>query len=300
MAQLAGLQGRVGRAVSRSVGEDSSVLCYAKWFPFTSTNAAGDQVTAATIQRLVNGLQFTVNGGAEVSIGTYTAASGTADQILYVDANIATIEGLIKAINGVAPGQPAATSSDYVDRWRGGLGDFRPQFPIDATSGIVVGAVNALLGRSDAGIAVTGDTSGLSTANLYSAGIGFGRTVEGGGQVIPDHFDSDYVGDTSGNRFPLRDAARRQEEQPGLARYTVNITSIDADMAYASDAKVVSIYSKDKLEGQFAIGAGTFVPGITNDTPFVGPAGSPLWVEVVGSGVLTNGPLSVSAEIRIA
>jgi hypothetical protein len=92
-----------------------------------------------------------------------------------------------------------------------------------------------------------------------------------------------------------------RESQPGLSEFRVSITSIRADMVYASGTKVVTIYDiDDNVLGVFPIAANVDVASITEETPFVGPAGSPLFVEVTGVGVLTDGPLTVTGEIRIA
>lgn len=299
--RLAGLDGHAGKQRTYTKSADQSALLSAKWNPFEEFDAGGTKVSSATIQRLALGLTFVVNAGAEVVLGTYTGASAGADDIVYADANANTVQKVIDIINGVAPGHPAPGVAGYFTRWRAGLGDFRPGFALGATSGLAVGATSAMLGRRSEGLDILGDTSGLQVANLYSVGIGTGRCREGAGQRFPDNFESEYATDTVGNRFPVRRSARKDEETPGHARYAVYITRINAEMVYASGAKIVSIYDVNNvLRGVFPIGAGTTVPAITEETPFKGPIGSPLFVEVIGTGALTDGPLSVTAEIRIA
>jgi hypothetical protein len=279
---------------------DGSALFTAQWSPQADFDEAGVEISLATVTQAADGAIFTANGAPDTGINSYTSSAGAAGEVLYADAP-ATVQGVIDAINGIAAGQPEATETGYMIRYRAALGDFRPGFVLGALSGLAVSAANILLGKDEAGLAVNGDTSALEAADLYSIGLGTGRGKPGGGAVFADHFESDYASDVAGNRFRVRAQGRRREEQPGLAQYAVAITSIVASMAYASDAKIVTIYDvKDNVLGVFPIGAGTTVPSITPETPFVGPAGSPLFVEVDGTGVLTDGPFTVSGEIRIA
>lgn len=290
----------LGKAFSRSVDFNGSVLAAMKWHRYEDFDEAGVEVSSASIDQLAATLAFLVNAADDTGISSYTGASA-AGSITYADANANTIQKLIDIVNGVGVGQPSALEAGYMTRWRAGLGDFRPGFALGATSGVIVAPESALLGGDSAGLLVKGSTAGLETPDLFSVGVGTGRAKSGGGQVYADHFESDYKSDTSGNRFPVRDAARRREEQPGLARYAVAITEIRADMAYASDAKVVTVYDiEDKVVASFPIGAGTTVDAISAANPLVGPSGSPLFVECVGVGALQNGPLSVSGDIRIA
>ena len=300
--------GALGKKVSRSVVADGSALCAVKWDPHEDFDEAGTEIATATVTQAADGLIFTANGNADTGINAYTSSTGADGEVLYDDAPD-TVQGVIDAINGIADGQPGPLGSGtpqqvavgYMIRYRAGLGDFRPGFAVGATSGLVVTAVNILLGHDGEGLAINGDTSGLETAEIYAVGLGTGRAQPGGGQVYADHFESDYVTDTSGNRFRVRGQRRRREEQPGLSEFRVSITTIRADMVYGSGAKVVTIYDvDDNVLGVFPIAANTSVESITEATPFVGPAGSPLFVEVVGSGALTDGPLTVTGEIRIA
>lgn len=296
------------KPATRTVGADESALCYVKWNPYKRTNAAGATVTAATVEVTANGLVFQVNGADETVIGTYTGNSADDNDIVFGDTNLTTVKNLVDTINGRGVGHPAATSDDYLDRWRAGYGDFRPGWTIGSGDGIVLAAANALLGRGVEGIKVEGDSSALATANTLSVGIGTDRAIEGRGQTIPDHFDSDYLTNSvsagteaTRTRFP----ERRQEEQPGLALFQVYIVGIHFGAAYATDAKVVSVYDKDdNLLYQEALGSGNNLGAADKysiDNPIVvGPPGSPLFVEGVGTGALTDGPLTVSAFIRVA
>jgi len=296
-----------GKAFSRTVNADESALCYVKFNPYKLTNAAGATVTAATVEVEANDLLFTVNGTAETVIGTYTGNSGADNAVVFVDGNIASVKNLIDTINGSGVGHPGPTSSTYLDRWRAGYGDFRPGFVIGAGDGLVTAAANALLGRGTDGLACLADSSALGTANTFSVGVGTDHAREGAGSVIPDHFDSDYIqssvsAGTEATR--IRSAARRQEEQPGLAGFQVYITGIHFGAAYATNAKVITVYDKDNnVVYQEVLGSGTGLAAASNysvDNPVcVGPVGSPLFVEGVGTGALTDGPLTVQAYIRV-
>lgn len=293
---------------TRVVVADDSALCYVKWNPYKTTNAAGDTVTAATVEVTANGLVFLVNGSAETVIGTYTGNSADDNDIVFGDTNLTTVKLLIDTINGRGVGHPAASASTYLDRWRAGYGDFRPGFTIGSGDGIVLSAANAMLGRGVEGIKVEADSSALATANTYSAGIGTDHAIEGRGQVIPDHFDSDYLTNSVSagtERTRTRFPERRQEEQPGLAGFQVYITGIHFGAAYATNAKVVTVFDKDNNTlFQETLGSGNNLAAADQyniDNPVVvGPAGSPLFVEATGTGALTDGPLTVRGFIRVA
>jgi hypothetical protein len=293
--------GALGKKVSRSVAADGSALCAVKWAPLEDFDEAGVEISTATVTQAADGLVFTANTVADSGINAYTSAAGAAGEVLYADAAANSVQELLDIINGIEAGQPSALETGYMIRYRAGLGDFRPGFVLGATTGLAVSAANILLGNDPEGLAINGDTSGLETANIYSVGLGTGRGKPGGGQVYADHFESDYATNTSGDRFRVRAQRRRREEQPGLSEFRVALTTVRVDMVYASGAKVVTIYDvDDNVLGVFPIGASVFVPSITEETPFVGPAGSPLFVECVGSGALTDGPMTVTGEVRIA
>lgn len=289
----------VGKEVSRSIpGVDSSTLLAVKWNPFFAFNAAGVEATAATIEQAATGLLFNVNAAIDVNINSYTGSSGASNEIVYADATVLSVKAVIDIINGVAAGMPLPGTADYVLRWIAGLGDFRPGYTIGATTGVAVAAAEAMLGRSDPGMSVLADASG----DVFSLALGSGHTKEGGGQRIPDHQQSEYVTNSAGSKVPVRSPARRHEEQPGHARYAVHLTKIVANCAYAT-TKVASVYDiNDNLLAQYsmAAAAGSTVAEITEDTPLVGPPGSPLFVEITGTGLLTDGSVTIAGQERIA
>lgn len=293
--------GALGKKVSRSVAADGSALCAVKWDHLEDFDGAGVEIATATVTQAADGLIFTANGTPDAGINAYTSAAGAAGEVLYADLAADSVQELIDIINGIEAGQPSALEVGYMIRYRAGLGDFRPGFVLGALTGLVVSAANILIGGDPEGLAINGDTSALETADLYSVSLGADFAKPGGGQVYADHFESDYATNTSGSRFRVRAQRRRREEQPGLAQFRVAITEIRADMSYATDGKVVTIYDvNDNVLGVFPIGAGTTVPAISESSPFIGPLGSPLFVECVGVSTLTDGPLTVTGEIRIA
>lgn len=301
MARLSGLAETIGRKVSRTVTDDDSIVCAAKWDYFARLTGGGLEVTAAQIQVLVDRLKFFVNGGAEVFIGTYTGNTGGDDEIVVSDGNANSVAELLAIINGMGPGQPAPTDPNFVNRWRGGLGDFRPGFGLNATSLLAAAAAEALVGRTLPGVLVKGDSSGLVTANLFSVGIGTPLSLEGAGALIPDGFQASKESDVNGNIFSTRRDRLFQQQQPALAGYEVALTQILCEQVFAANAKVVTVFDiNDNIVATFPLGAGTVVNAVTEDSPVVGPVGSPLFVECTGSGVLTDGPMTVSGYIRRA
>lgn len=212
MSRLVGLAGTVGKVVSQSKLNTNGALCYAKWDTYARFNGAGDEATEATIEQQATGLLFTVNGANEVTIGTYSGATGADNEIVYADASIATVQGLLDAINGIAPGLPTPTDPAYMIRWRAGLGDWRPGTPIGATAGLAIPAANAMLGRTEKGMLIFGNGPGLVPATKFSVGLGTPGALEGGGQLFADQFQSEYQSDTSGNRFRVRAQRRAVEE----------------------------------------------------------------------------------------
>ena len=292
--------GAVGKKTSRTVSADGSQLLAVKWNQKQDFNEAGEEMVTATVEQAVDGLIFQVNSADDTGISSYTGSS-TTSKVTYGDTNADTIQKVLDVINGIGVGQPEPTETGYMTRYRAGLGDFRPGHIVDATTGLVVSALNIALGNDPAGFIVNGDTSGLVVADSYFVGLGTDRSKSGGGQTYADHFESDYESDTSGNRFQVRNQGLRREDQPGLSEFRVAITNIHAGMVYGSGGKEVTIYDiKDNVLGVFPIAANTSVDSITEETPFVGPAGSPLFVEVTGVGALTDGPLTVTGDIRIA
>jgi hypothetical protein len=292
-----------GKFFSITRALDGSSLCRVKWNPFATVNAAGDVVTAATIEQASGSILFTVNGAAETIIGTYTGNSGADNEVVFVDTNVATVQNLIRVINGRGVGHPAKTAATYLRRWRAGLADFRPQFVIGAGDGLVVAPANALLGRSSVGLPMLADSSGLASADLISIGCGVPGAEEGGGQYLPDHFESDYEVTTSGVKTPTRDEARRREEQPGRPLFQVLLTDIQVGVLFAT-TKVVRVFDDaGNLLKSWSLGAAVAVPGsgqFSAQNPLVrGPGGSPLWVEVSGTGGSTAGDVTVSGYMRV-
>ncbi len=290
--------------ISRSAAEDTSVLCYlrgnADRSPPPQTGAGAD-ITAMTAEVTTNLVALTVNGSAETVIGTYTGNSGSDNQAVFGDTNCATIQQLLNVLNGVATGQ-----SSVVRRWRAGLGDFRPQFVIGTGDGTVAAAANALLGRGEEGLALLADSSNLASASTIAVGLGIPFAKEGGGQSIPDHFETDFSSTVAGVRTPVRNSGRLTEDQPGRATFQVLVTDIQCGMAHAT-TKVVTAY--DNLGNTLKAEAVTITAGGTiagtgrwdADNPWVvGPPGSPVWIEVTGTGGLTDGTLTVSGFVRVA
>jgi len=288
-----------GKYFSRSVGEDEGVMCYAKYV--ARQNAAGVDVTAATIAQAVNGLLFTVNAAGEVVIGTYTGSTAAANGINYVDANIGTIRNLIDTINGLGAGMVAAGTT--FNRWKAGLGDFRPGYVIGAGDGNVVAAANALLGEDHVGMAITANQTAHADVEIQSIGIPLIGTARGTGLLLPDHFESDYRSTTLGvvtrNRFSQR---RRQEEQP-TSQMQVYITGIHMGAQWGT-TRLIEVYDVwDNL-------IWTYNPLlVVNDVPdevvgwsnpIVGPMGSPLFVESTGTGAFAVSPLTVSGRVNVA
>ena len=301
MAQLVELSGSVGRKVSRTVtGVAASAWAWVKWNRYEDFVASGDEVNAATAQRQATGALFTANGAADTGINAYTGASGAAGTVTFADANANTVAKSIAIINGVGVGQPGPTAAGYMIRYRAGLGDARPGTSLDADSGTADSATSIMLGGESRGYALLLNGANTPTA-AHRVALGTGGAKSGGGQVFADHFESDYVTDTSGNRFPVRDAPRRQEEQPGLARYQVWVTDIQFDAAFASNAKIINVYDiSDNLVASYPIGSANTVAAVSETNPLVMPIGSPAFIEGSGTGVLTDGPLSASGFIRVA
>lgn len=287
-----------GRYFSRTLMYDQSVICYAKYV--AKLNAAGAQVTAATIQVAANQLLFTVNAAGEVVIGTYTGASGAANAIVFADANIASILRLVETINGYGVGMVAAGTT--FNRWRAAYGDFRPGFVIGADA-VVAAAANALLGEPQAGLAVLGDSNLLVVPDGYFVGVPNVGTERGAFPVYPDHFDSDYTSTTAGViTYQRNSAARRREEQP-ISNVQTMITNIHCAAVMAANDKRIRVYDiNDNLIWAYYLAALDQPPVnvLSEDQPIEGPMGSPLFVEmdsVSNGGFTTDLPMTVSGFI---
>lgn len=283
----------------RTVYEDESILCRLKYW--RGLSAANAEVTAATVAVTANQLNFLVNALAETVIGTYTGNSAGDDDIVFADANIASINNLVNTINGLGTGHP--TGENLYRRMRASIGDFRPGWVIGAGDGLAVGATNILLGDNDDGYTVFGDSSGLAVANTYSIGVGVPTCRRGSGPVVFDHFESDYVVTTAGVRTPQRNAIVEQTRFDA-ARYQTIIDSIHCGNTYNGADNVIRVYDiNDTLIWAHTLSAATDVPEnvLGPAQPIVGPMGSPLFVEAAGTGgLLVAGPMTVAGFTRMA
>lgn len=291
----------VGKKVSRTVlSITASRMLSCKWHRYEDFDHLGVEISAATVQQLLTGLDFLANAAGDTGINAYTGASGAAGQLRYADGNANTVQKVIDIINGVGVGQPLPGAAGYMTRYRAGLADARPGTSLDANSGVAVGAASLLLGGPSEGRHISMDGANTPTV-AHRVSLGASRARDGGGSVFADHFESDYRSDVNGNRFPVRDERRRQEEQPGLARYQVFITEIVYEAAWANNDKVLEVYDiDDVLVDSFAIGSADRSLAISEDHPVVLPVGSPAFIEGKGTGALTDGLLSASGYIRVA
>lgn len=292
------------KQVVRVGSADEDVLCYAKYV--ARQNAAGVDVTAATIQVQANSLLFTVNGAAEVVIGTYTGNSGADNEIVYADANIASIQNLINTINGFGAGMVAAGTT--FNRWRAGFGDFRPGFVIGAGDAIAAAAANALLGEDHIGLAVQADASNLAVANTRSVCLG----VEGARSAWPgrhpDHFESDYTSTVAGVVTKRRHTqAARLEDQHGVVDTMAVITDINVGCTSSvTTTGTITVYDIwDQIVWQYVHDAtdawSASQEGIVDEqNPIFGPPGSPLFVEWAPGGTYADGPLQVRGYVGVA
>lgn len=282
---------------TRTVVADQPILCRLRYW--RGLSAAGAQVAAATVQVGANNLTFLVNALAETVIGTYTGATGAANQIVFADANIADIQHLVDTINGRGVGHPVGVN--LYRRMRASFGDWRPGWVIGAGDGVPAGPANILLGENSAGYAVLADTSNLATADTLSVGIGVADCRRGSGPALFDHFESDYVVTTAGVVTPQREPEIMREMRD-FARFQVQIDSIHAGMVHATNDKRIRVYDiNDNLIWAYQLNALNDVPVnvLGPNQPIDGPVGSPLFVEVDGTGGYTDGPLTVSGWIRM-
>lgn len=281
----------------RTVYEDESVLCRLKYW--RGLSAAGAAVTTSTVQVTVAQLNFLVNTLPETVIGTYTGNSAGDDDIVFVDANIATINNLINTINGLGTGHPVG--ANLYRRMRASIADWRPGWAIGATSGLATAAANILLGDNDDGYEVFADSSGLAVADTFSVGVGVPTCRRGSGPVVFDHFESDSIVTTAGVLTPQRNAVVEQERFDAV-RFEVVIDSIHCGQVYGGTDNVIRVYDiNDNLLWAHVLGAGTDVPEnvLGPDQPIVGPMGSPLFVEAAGTGGVTDGPMVVAGFVRV-
>lgn len=283
---------------TRAVWADEPLICRLKYW--RGLSAAGAQVTAATVLSAAgNQLTFAVNALAETVIGTYTGASAGADDIVLADANIATVGNLVDTINGLGVGHPVG--ANLYRRMRASLADWRPGWVLGAGDTIVIGATNILLGDNSDGLGIAADTSNLATADTMSVGIGVPTCRRGSGPQIVDHFESDYVVTTAGVLTPQREQAVQQERFDS-ARFQVVIDSIHAAMVHATNDKRIRVYDiNDNVVWAYQLNALDQPPlnMLNEDITIDGPMGSPLFVEVDGTGGFTDGVLQVSGYIRV-
>ncbi len=281
--------------VTRTVQADQSVLAYGKYYDHD--DAAGAEVTVSTIQVLANLLQLTVNAAPEVGVGTYTGNSGTDDQIVYADEG--TVRGLVEIWNCL----PHYAQTDVLPyRWIASYGDFRPGYVIGAGDGLAAGPDSSLLGKQSMGYPVFADSSGLAVANAMSVVLGGPNTKFGTYPFLPSHRESDYISTTGGVVTRIRNMIRRREEQPSAFLQSI-LTSCHAAAAYANNDKLLEFYDiDDTLLWAYFLGANNDIPEnvLSEESPLEGTMGSPIWVELSGTGAFTDGPLSVSGYIHVA
>ena len=291
----------LGKLITRAVSADESALCYVKINPHPPqvTTDAGAEITTATVQVTANNLTLLVNTAAETVIGTYTGNSGADNTATFGDTNCATIQELLNVLNGIAPGQ-----TSVVRRWRAGLGDFRPQFAIGTGDGLATAAANAMLGY-DQGLICLADSSALASANTIAIGLGTDRAKSGRGQTIPDHFESDYTSTVAGVKTPVRSAARRIEDQPGQANLQVVLVDLSILASFATTGAATVYDDAGNTLASYNLGTAAFHLNsggrYDRDNPaVVGPPGSPLFIEITGTGALTDGTCTAIGYERIA
>jgi hypothetical protein len=163
-----------------------------------------------------------------------------------------------------------------------------------------------MLGRDVEGLQCLADSSALASSNTLAIGLGTDRGKEGGGQLIPDHFESDYSSTTAGVKTPVRSFDRRVEDMPGQARYQVALTNLIVGASYATSG-VATVYDNagNTLAVWSDLGTAAWnVPGVgqwNRENPIlVGPPGSPLFIEITGTGALTDGTCTAVGFVRIA
>ena len=278
---------------SRVVTDDQSVLCWVKWNPRRIYAIDGSTVvTAARMQVQVSQVNFDINAVADTTIGTYTGNTGGDDAVMLVDA--ATVQGLLDRINGLELA---------IDRYIAGLGDFRPQHVIGTGDGLAVALANILLGVHSKGLQVFADTSGLAINSLFAVGVGTGGCRPGAGASIPDLAAAEYTSTVAGVVTEVRAPKRSAESYPFQQTFESKITGITFAAAYASNAKIVSIYDvNDNLLFQEDIGSTNVLTDASRygfDNP-VAQAVGPLFVECTGTGALTDGALKVQGFTRVS
>lgn len=290
----------LGKYFSRTLSADEGVIAYAKYV--ARHNAAGAEVTAATITRQANSLLFIVNAVNEVVIGTYTGNSGGDNEIVYADAPILSPQNLVDTINGYGAGMIAAGTT--FNRWKASIGDYRPGYVIGAGDVTAVAAANALLGVDHDGLEIFADQSNHAVPDTISIAVGGPTCARGTWEPLPDHFESDYTSTTAGVITQRRfSRARRLEEQHGVVQQQCFITDIYCGMTWNNNDAVITVYDQwDQVVWTYPLGAALFVPPETlnKDRPIEGPMGSPLFVEIAGTGVFADGAVTVQGRVHVA
>ncbi len=288
-------QGR-RKAFSRVVGDDQSVLVRARFVG--DDNAAGTAATAATIQNRAAGLTFAINTVAE-GLNDYTGFSGSAGQIQFVDTGADSIRELLQAIHGIAPGQTANR------RWRAAQGDFPELYTLDATTGLVTAAGDALVGPHADGLSLFADTSAITNTPAVWVGVGTERGLRaGGGLKFPDYFE-DYPGTSGITGFSsntpdrTRQRAKQNDESVFVGVYTPVITYVAVNIDFTNNDTTIRIWDNSldpdsdtplllQSPGDTSIANGVPVSvllgGLQGGFEFRGTPGEPLFVEVRGTG----------------
>ena len=292
---------------SRTVTDDQSALCWVKWNPDVTTIADGSTaVTAARMQVQANLVNFDLNGTADTEVGTYSGNTGGDDEVVLADAG--TVQGLLDRINGVVDGATAGTAVG-ITRYIAGLGDFRPQFVIGTGDGLAVALTNILLGKNNSpggtegdGLEVFADSSALASADTIAVAIGTSRARDGAGAQIPDLRALGYTSTTAGVTTKVRESIRSREEHPFTTTFETRLTGVTIAALHAT-TKIVTVYDDagNTLYTE-ALGAATVLDGAERfnfDNP-IAVAQGPIFVELTGTGGLTDGNLMAQGYVRVA
>lgn len=288
---------------SRAIaGADSSVVAYVKYVgpEGLTSGSEPDQATLTDATDLIT-VQVASDGGSlanETGID-YTSNSGAAGTITLGDTNANSPQDLVNVFNGVGVGQTAFR------RVRAALGDVYPTYVLTTGDTLDKSASNILLGRNSKGIELLTDTSNLAAVRFF-VGIGTsGGCIEGSGVSFPDYFE-DIPGSstTASVNTPVRSAApggrKTQEAITAKKQYRITGWSMTATITTAP------VFIVRKLDGTI-IFQDTFVSGAVgrelsdsdySSNPIVGPVGEPLFVEMGGTTLTTDGGFFVRAEER--
>jgi hypothetical protein len=258
----------------------------------STVTVAGDVIT----------VQIAEGGGALANDAgvTYTGAAGAAGTITITDGNANSPLEVANVVNGVGVGQTA------IRRYRAALGDVRPGYVFLTGHILAAAAANILTGRTDNGVELFLDTSGLAAAELTDGcflGIGTdGGVIEGVGPRWPDYFE-DIPGSstTASVNTPVRSPSRvpRKAQDAVTRQLQYRITGFSASFLHATTMSFNVWDINDNLIYQEALTANAITAFQDRSrTPIVGPIGSPLFCLLGGTGGETDGFLSVQAEVR--